>query len=417
MKMDCDVIRDLLPLYSDNICSESSRKLVEEHCAECVECSEMLKAMSAELPENAVSSAAKDPLKKTRRHYLKLAFLTVVLTVPIAVAGCIIGAITVNQYEHSRQITWSSIAAENEMKSFGRSLKKGNYRKALSEVGFVDLEGVSRKNEGELLDIYTDIYRSFFEEYPIRSIDCKARYYNTEMRGELYLYLDEKYTYDIPLCVYTAFEADEKGDCYITQTMVNLYADSSEYEGREEECREIYNKFYVPEYPGDSARIGVEAALSGNGFYQNDNTPQIMTSEFKRLLSEIYRIEAEHSYEDEEDHEYKKLIDTAVEEKKVYLSHYSDEVERLFSEEYTLVSVDADTPEFTEEPYLKDSVYENGSSCFKQRFTLNMKTTDGEEFWVKFSSKVQYYADTPEDIEFSDNTPDDFKNGFTALFS
>ena len=414
MKMDCDVIRDLLPLYSDNICSESSRKLVEEHCAECVECSEMLKAMSAELPENAVSSAAKDPLKKTRRHYLKLAFLTVVLTVPIAVAGCIIGAITVNQYEHSRQITWSSIAAENEMKSFGRSLKKGNYRKALSEVGFVDLEGVSRKNEGELLDIYTDIYRSFFEEYPIRSIDCKARYYNTEMRGELYLYLDEKYTYDIPLCVYTAFETDETGDCYITQTMVNLYADSSEYEGREEECREIYNKFYVPEYPGDSARIGVEAALSGSGFYFDGYAPQIMTSEFKKHQREVHSIVTEYSNEDEE---YRKLIDAASEEENTYLSHYSEEVRRLFSEEYTLVSVDADTPEFTEEPYLKGSVYENGSSCFKQRFTLNMKTTDGEEFWVKFSSKVQYYADTPEDIEFSDNTPDDFKNGFTALFS
>ena len=82
-----------------------------------------------------------------------------------------------------------------------------------------------------------------------------------------------------------------------------------------------------------------------------------------------------------------------------------------------MVSVDADTPEYVDEPYLKGSVYENGSSCFKQRFTLNMKTGDGEEFWVKFSSKVQLYADTPEDTEFSDNTPDDFKNGFTALFS
>ena len=79
MKKDCDVIRDLMPLYSDNICSESSRKLVDEHCAECGECSKMLKAMSAELPKDVGSSGAKDPLKKTRRHYLKLALLTAVL--------------------------------------------------------------------------------------------------------------------------------------------------------------------------------------------------------------------------------------------------------------------------------------------------------------------------------------------------
>ena len=414
MKKDCDVIRDLMPLYSDNICSESSRKLVEEHCAECGECSKMLKAMSAELPKDVGSSGAKNPLKKIRRHYLKLALLTAVLAVPIAAVVCVLGAITVNQFEHSHQVTWASIAAENEMKSFGRALKKGNYRKALSDVGFVDLDGVYHKNEGELLDVYTDIYTGFFEEYPIKYIDCDASYYNAEMRGELYLYLDEKYTDDIPLCVYTAFEADESGDCYITQTMVSLYGDSNEYEGREEECREIYNKFYVPLYPGDAARMRIEAALSGSGIYQDQTNPQIITSEFKKYQGEIYRIVTEYSYEDEE---YRSLIDAASEAENDYLTHYSKEVKRLFSEEYILVSVDADTPEYVDEPYLKGSVYENGSSCFKQRFTLNMKTGDREEFWVKFSSKVQLYADTPEDTEFSDNTPDDFKNGFTALFS
>lgn len=45
MKLDCDVIRDLLPLYCEDIASEKSRQLVEEHCAECVECSNMLKDM------------------------------------------------------------------------------------------------------------------------------------------------------------------------------------------------------------------------------------------------------------------------------------------------------------------------------------------------------------------------------------
>lgn len=414
MKKDCDIIRDLLPLYSDKICSESSRELVEEHCAQCSECTEMLEAMSEELPKDIGSAAVKNPLKKTRRHYLKLAFLTTVLAVPIAAVVCVLGAITVNQYEHSHQITWASIAAENEMKSFGRAIKSGNYSKALSDVGFVDLEGVCRKNDGELLDIYTDIYSSFFEEFPVQYIDCEAGYYNAEMRGELYLYLDEKYTYNIPICVYTAFKTDEKGDCYITQTMVNLYGDSDEYEGSEEKCNEIYNKFCVPLYPGDSARMRTEEALSGDGFYQDEVTPQIITSEYKRHKREEYRIMAEYSYEDEE---YRKLLDAAAEDENAYLSHYREEVKRLFSEDFILVSVDADTPEYVDEPYLKGSVYENGSSCFKQRFTLNMKTGDGEEFWVKFSSKVQLYADTPEDTEFSDNTPDDFKNGFTALFS
>ena len=31
MKYECEVIRDLLPLYADDVCSAGSRKMVEEH--------------------------------------------------------------------------------------------------------------------------------------------------------------------------------------------------------------------------------------------------------------------------------------------------------------------------------------------------------------------------------------------------
>lgn len=45
MKLDCEVIRDLLPLYCEDISSEKSRELVEEHCKECVECSRKMQRM------------------------------------------------------------------------------------------------------------------------------------------------------------------------------------------------------------------------------------------------------------------------------------------------------------------------------------------------------------------------------------
>lgn len=42
MKFDCEMIRDLLPLYEDKVCSESSVRAVEEHLAECKACSDYL---------------------------------------------------------------------------------------------------------------------------------------------------------------------------------------------------------------------------------------------------------------------------------------------------------------------------------------------------------------------------------------
>ncbi len=38
MKITCDIIDDLLPLYKDEVCSEDSRKLVDGHIATCDRC-------------------------------------------------------------------------------------------------------------------------------------------------------------------------------------------------------------------------------------------------------------------------------------------------------------------------------------------------------------------------------------------
>ncbi len=43
----CEIIRDLLPLYADDACSEESRQLVQEHLQECHECGSMLEKLKS----------------------------------------------------------------------------------------------------------------------------------------------------------------------------------------------------------------------------------------------------------------------------------------------------------------------------------------------------------------------------------
>lgn len=43
--ISCNIIRDLLPSYTDGIASDDSVKLVEEHLAECTECMEFKNRM------------------------------------------------------------------------------------------------------------------------------------------------------------------------------------------------------------------------------------------------------------------------------------------------------------------------------------------------------------------------------------
>lgn len=49
-KIPCEIIRDLLPLYQDDICSEKSRNAIEEHIKECESCRTYLKKMEGEIP-------------------------------------------------------------------------------------------------------------------------------------------------------------------------------------------------------------------------------------------------------------------------------------------------------------------------------------------------------------------------------
>ncbi len=49
MKLSCAVIKDLLPLYKDELCSSESKKLVEEHIAGCESCQKVFEFMNKEL--------------------------------------------------------------------------------------------------------------------------------------------------------------------------------------------------------------------------------------------------------------------------------------------------------------------------------------------------------------------------------
>ena len=52
MSKQCDIIRDLLPLYADEVLSDASREIVDAHLAECADCADYLKQIRASEVEN-----------------------------------------------------------------------------------------------------------------------------------------------------------------------------------------------------------------------------------------------------------------------------------------------------------------------------------------------------------------------------
>ncbi len=94
-KFDCEIIKDLLPLYADNVCSEKSLKIVEEHLKDCPECSEELRRIK-ECPtvpsvdedlEKAVKNAGKMIKKGKKKTIIETVALVLILVILFGVVG------------------------------------------------------------------------------------------------------------------------------------------------------------------------------------------------------------------------------------------------------------------------------------------------------------------------------------------
>ena len=80
MKGSCEIIRDLLPLYHDGVCSNESRQMVEEHLSECEKCRLELKSIDDMLTipntkQNLDDAKASKELSKKWRHSLTKAMM------------------------------------------------------------------------------------------------------------------------------------------------------------------------------------------------------------------------------------------------------------------------------------------------------------------------------------------------------
>ena len=102
MKMKCEVVRDLLPLYVDGVVSEESRKMIEEHLEECADCREYCRLLQEDLPIETEPEYADEAavLKKIKRRMFLNRLLIVAVTLAFAVVvGAVIYGMNLTEYE------------------------------------------------------------------------------------------------------------------------------------------------------------------------------------------------------------------------------------------------------------------------------------------------------------------------------
>jgi len=134
MKVSCDVIRDLLPLYTDQAASADTVALVEEHLASCPACREELGRLGTALPAEPEGG---EPLRRFKRRWRRRQVLIAVTAavVTAAVAGgifltCFWGRrVAAGDVEVSLELQWSGLTSGEDSGGDGSrgELEQGNW--------------------------------------------------------------------------------------------------------------------------------------------------------------------------------------------------------------------------------------------------------------------------------------------------
>lgn len=230
MKINCNIIGDMLPLYTDDVVSDDTRTMVEEHLAECENCRGKYEDMKQELcvqTELSAAQAEKQSLISVKKKLKKYRIVTAIFS---AIAGIIILSVMVAAmnyikipvpYEEERFKVYVSEAGGAECLHLQYKGKMHGY----------ELEAVTDANSGEkvmYVEIYTTPWRSLFggsDDTARNEIFCGTLNFEDEKLVELrYITGDHRQFYartrddeklgdnSVLLC---AFEYSEEGIAHI----------------------------------------------------------------------------------------------------------------------------------------------------------------------------------------------------------
>lgn len=87
--INCDVIRDLMPLYADNLISSTGKALVDRHIRECPECAGLLQAMCTpvEAEPEPLEQSYVDAIRLQKKRQSRRMVLLCALTALVCILG------------------------------------------------------------------------------------------------------------------------------------------------------------------------------------------------------------------------------------------------------------------------------------------------------------------------------------------
>lgn len=199
-QITCNVIRDIIPLYSENLCSEDSAEIVKEHIEECSDCRRLLEGFGGEehIPEvipDEAKAMKKINLKIKRSKKAVIAAICAIIAVLIPAA-----VLWGNMFWQNKKIpSFETIARNKEVKEYSDLIENGKFHSfarwiSLNWAEAEYFENMGDKDKGsipeaelEKADGYAanlvNAYNVLIGDAKEVEADCRT-YYSTDMFEE-----------------------------------------------------------------------------------------------------------------------------------------------------------------------------------------------------------------------------------------
>ncbi len=181
---NCELVQDLIPLYSEGLCSDVSRKIVEEHTESCEICQQLLAQIPADaVPDVPIPDESK-PFRKVRRKMKKSRLKIVLLSVALAAVVVPVGVLTVGEILKMPFVpSFTTISQSIEVRQIVKKLFSGDvegYMQYITWAETMDLAGMEidvsefeelRRQDTENL---RNAYETAYGDAKIKRIDVES---------------------------------------------------------------------------------------------------------------------------------------------------------------------------------------------------------------------------------------------------
>lgn len=182
--MNCNIIKDLIPLCSEGLCSEESENQIKEHIKDCEKCRLLYeKAPQSEISELETEAPPQNNIfkkvnKKLKRHRI----IDVILILLIAGIICVLGWLSYGQITKNEGCqSFETIIRTIEVRKIANALAEGDAETYVNSIytGFNESLYWSGAEELVNQDIerIKSAYKNFIEGREVESIKVKSGYY------------------------------------------------------------------------------------------------------------------------------------------------------------------------------------------------------------------------------------------------